>query len=182
MVQALPARFIPADFLTTHQYIFGQLKVPQSGLLGMLSDTTSSYLEVDDASTAIIYNPDKVVNYSPVLWMVRAQVVAVCLGKRDYIGLQGIMRGGFTRLFPYPVQITTPTYNLNGTLEWSGRFEFSALMSEGTNAFFILYDAEVSAPLFPRLHNEYPAVLINRMFLQTLSVVKRAHQEGEGQA
>lgn len=177
MVQSLAPRYVPADVLTTHHYIFGQLKVPQSGLMGMLSDTTSSYLEIDDASMAMIHKPDKVINYTPVMWMVKGQVAAVCLGKFEYAGLQGIMRGGFSRLLPYPVQITTPTYDISGTLEWSGRFEFSALMSEGTNAFFVLTESVVTAPLFPALRIETPVALINRTFLETLIVVKKS---GEG--
>ena len=177
MTLPLAPRYVPAEILTTHNYIFGQLKVPQSGLMGMLSDTTSSYLEVDDASMAMIHKPDKVISYTPVLWMVKARAVAVCLNKYDYAGLQGIMRGGFSRLMPYPVQITTPTYDISGTLEWSGRFEFPALITEGTNAFFILTESVVTAPLFPALHLETPVALVNRAFLETLIVVKKS---GEG--
>ena len=175
---ALPTgRFIPADLLTSHHYIFGQLKVTHSGLMGMFSDVTNSYIEVDDASLAHVYKPANVLNYTPVVWMVKAQVVMVCLSKREYVGLQGIMRGGYSRLFPYPVQITTSTFDITGTLEWSGRFEFSALMSEGTNAFFMLYNVAVTSTLFPALHMEAPAALMNRSFLETLVVVKRSAQE-----
>lgn len=174
MALPLTPRYVPAEILTTHHYIFGQLKVPQSGLMGMLSDTTSSYLEVDDANMAMIHKPDKVINYAPVLWMVKLQVSAVCLNKYDYAGLQGIMRGGFSRLLPYPVQITTPTYDITGTLEWSGRFEFPALMTEGTNAFFLITETVITAPLFPALRVETPVALINRGFLETLIVVKKS--------
>jgi hypothetical protein len=172
---ALPTtgRLIPADFLTTHHYIFGQLKVIQSGLMGMLSDTTSSYLEMTEASMALIYKPDKVINYAPQIYLVRSQVVVVGLNKREYLGLQGVMRSGYQRLFPYPVQITTPSYDITGTLEWSGRLEFSALMSEGTNAFLMIYDARLSAPLFPALHLEAPVMLLNRNFLDTMVVLRK---------
>jgi hypothetical protein len=177
MVQPYTSRYVPADVLTIHHYIFGQLKVHQSGLMGMLSDTTSSYMEVDDASMAMIHKSDKVINYTPVLWMVKSQVVVVCLNKRDYVGLQGILRGGYGRLQPYPVQITTSSYDISGTLEWSGRFEFSALISEGTNPFFLLTDTVVTAPLFPALHIEAPVALVNRNFLETFMLVKKS---GEG--
>ncbi len=170
-------RFIPADLLTNNHYVFGQLKVTHSGLLGMFSDTNNSYIEVDDASLSHVYKPDKVLNYAPVMWMVKSQVVLTCLAKREYVGLQGIMRGGYTRLFPYPTQITTSVYDVTGTLEWSGRFEFSALMSEGTNAFFMLYDVTVTSHLFPALHIEAPAALMNRSYLETLVVLKRSAQE-----
>lgn len=173
MVSPATNRLIPAEILTSSQYIFGQIKVIQSGLVGMLSDTTNSFLEVNDASIAPIFKPSNVMNYAAQLYMVRAEIAAVCLGKRDYMGLQGVMKGGFQRLVPYPVQISTRTYDLIGTLEWSGRFEFSALISEGTSHFFIIYDAILTASLYPELKIEAPVILLNRTFLQTLIVTKK---------
>ena len=173
MSQPLPNRVIPAELLTTHHYIFGQLKVIQSGLMGMLSDVNSSYLEMTEASLALIYKPDKVVNYASQLYMVRSRVVAVALDKRDYLGLQGVMRGGYQRLYPYAVQITTPTYDITGTLDWYGRMEFMAVMSEGTNDFLLINDASLTAPLFPALRITAPVILVNRTYLESMVVQQK---------
>jgi len=89
------------------------------------------------------------------------------------MGLQGIMKGGFQRLLPYAVQISTRTYDISGTLEWSGRFEFSALITEGTSYFIIVYDAVLTAPLFPDIKLESPVMLLNRSFLETLTINKK---------
>jgi transglutaminase-like putative cysteine protease len=89
------------------------------------------------------------------------------------MGMQGVMKGGFQRLVPYPVQISTRTYDLSGTLEWSGRFEFSALITEGTSYFIILYDAVLTAPLYPELKIESPVIVLNRDFLETLIITKK---------
>lgn len=174
MVAPLAHRLIPAEILTSSHYIFGQIKVIQSGLVGMLTDTTASFLEINDASIAPIHKPSSVINYASQLYMARSEVAAVCLNKREYMGLQGVMKGGYQRLFPYPVQISTRTYDLTGTLEWSGRFEFSALITEGTSDFFSVYDAILTAPLFPELKIESPVILINRRFLETLIVTKKS--------
>lgn len=173
MVSPITNRLIPAEILTSSHYIFGQIKVIQSGLVGMLTDTTNSFLEVNEASIAPIFKPSSVMNYATQLYMVRAEIAAVCLHKREYMGMQGVMKGGFQRLIPYPVQISTRTYDLTGTLEWSGRFEFSALISEGTSNFFMVYDAVLTAPLYPELKIEAPVILLNRSFLQTLIVTKK---------
>lgn len=173
MSQPLPNRVIPAELLTTHHYIFGQLKVIQSGLMGMLSDVNSSYLEMTEASLALIYKPDKVVNYASQLYLVRSRVVAVALDKRDYLGLQGVMRGGYQRLYPYAVQITTPTYDITGTLDWYGRMEFMAVMSEGTNDFLLINDASLTAPLFPALRITAPVILVNRTYLESMVVQQK---------
>jgi hypothetical protein len=89
------------------------------------------------------------------------------------MGLQGVMKGGFQRLVPYQVQISTRQYDIAGTLEWPGRFEFPALIAEGTSNFISVYDAVLTAPLFPELKIETPVVLINRCFLQTLIINKK---------
>ena len=173
MVSPIANRLIPAEILTSSHYIFGQIKVIQSGLVGMLTDMTTSYIEVDEASLAPIHKPSSVMNYAPQLYMVRSEIAAVSLRKREYMGLQGVMKGGFQRLIPYPVQISTRTYDITGTLEWSGRFEFSALITEGTSFFIIVYDAVLTAPLFPDIRLESPVMVINRSFLETLVINKK---------
>ena len=60
MQNTLTHRFLPVDFLTSNHYIFGQLKVANTGLMGLLSDPNSSYIEVNDASIArILTHPDR---------------------------------------------------------------------------------------------------------------------------
>ncbi len=173
MVSPAPSRLIPAEILTSSHYIFGQIKVIQSGLVGMLTDTVSSHLEMSEASIAPIHKPSSVMNYANQLYLVRSEVAAVCLGKREYMGLQG-MRGGYQRLFPYPVQITTRTYDISGIIEWSGRFEFSALITEGTSNFFSVYDGTLTAPLYPDVKIESPVILVNRCFLESLIQLKKS--------
>jgi len=174
MVSPITNRLVPAEILTSSHYIFGQIRVIQSGLLGMLTDTTNSHIEINDASIAPIHKPSSVMNYTPQLYLVRSEVAAVCLGKREYMGLQGVMKGGFQRLFPYTVQISTRTYDITGTIEWSGRFEFSALITEGTSNFFIVYDATLTAPLYPELKIESPVAIVNRTFLESLILNKKS--------
>ena len=173
MVSPIPNRLIPAEILTSSHYIFGQIKVIQSGLVGMLTDTTNSFLEVNEASIAPIFKPSSVMNYATQLFMVRSEIAAVCLSKRDYMGLQGVMKSGYQRLVPYPVQISTRTYDITGTVEWSGRFEFSALISEGTSNFFMVYDGVITAPLYPELKIEAPVIIVNRSYLEMLIVTKK---------
>ena len=174
MVSSANNRLIPAEILTSSHYIFGQIKVSQSGLLGMLTDTTNSHLEINDTSIAPIHKPSSVMNYTPQLYLVRSEVAAVCLSKRDYMGLQGVMKAGYQRLFPYPVQISTRTYDISGTIEWSGRFEFSALLTEGTSNFFIVNDATLNAPLYPELKISSPIIILNRSFLESLILNKKS--------
>lgn len=172
MVAPVIIRNIPADFLTANHYLLGQVKVSNTGMMGLLSDVNSRYVELNDANVARIVKPDKVIEYAPILWLVKQQIMAVCLNKRDYAGSMSMIRAGYTRMVQYPVRVITPVYEIQGTLEWSGRLEFSALMSEGTTLYIIMYDAVITATLFPALRIETSTMLLNRNYLDALTVVK----------
>jgi hypothetical protein len=177
MFQPVLTRNIPAEFFTANHYIFGQIKVSNTGVMGVLSDVNTSYLEVNDASTARIVKPDKIVDYASVMWIVKSFLVAVSLSKPDYVGSATLARGGFTHYSQYPVRVTTPVYEITGILEWAGRLDFSVVIGEGTSAFLILYDAMVNATLFPALHVETPALLLNRRSVDTMVHMKKVTQE-----
>jgi hypothetical protein len=177
MVQPLITRNIPAEFLTNNHYVFGQIKVTNTGLMGVLSDANSSYVEINDASMARILKPDKIIDYAPLLWIVKPRLTAVILSKTEYVGTASLARGGYSRLSQYPVRLTTPVYEVSGTLEWSGRLDFSVVIGEGSNAFLILYDAVVSATLFPALHMECPALLLNRKVVDSMVYQKKTTQD-----
>jgi hypothetical protein len=168
MSQPLITRQIPAEFLTVNHYIISQTMVSNTGMLGLLCDTTTSFIEVSDASMARIVKPDKIINYATTMWLVKDQVVCICLNKPNYIGSPALARAGYTRVLQYPVQLTTPVYEIKGTLEWAGRFDFSIVMSEGSNPFLTLFDAHISASLFPSFQMETPVLLFNRKYLDSL--------------
>jgi hypothetical protein len=59
-------------------------------------------------------------------------------------------------------------YELDGTLEWPGRFDFVAIMAEGASDFFPLFDVSLGAILFPMFLIQSPAVLFNRRHLNSM--------------
>jgi hypothetical protein len=173
MLGQTSARFIPVDFLTSSHYIFGQIKVFNAGVMGILSDPNASYIEISEASIARVQTPDQVINYAPAMWIAKERLVALCLNRREHVGPQAVLRGGYARIFEYPVHVTTTVYELRGILEWAGRFEFSVLMGEGKNAFFVLHKAVLVSTLFPKLKIEKEAMVFNRLFLDTLMMMKK---------
>ena len=174
MVQPLINRNIPAEFLTVNHYVFGQTMVTNTGMLGLLCDSTTAFVELNDASQSRIVKPDKIINYATAMWLIKDRVVCVCLNKPEFIGSTSLARSGYTRVYQYPVQITTPVYEIQGTLEWAGRFDFSIVMSPSSNQFLTLYDAKISASLFPAFSVEAAVALFNRKFLDSLVHVKRS--------
>ncbi len=170
-------RLITVDFFTPSYRIVGKILVPNSGVVGLLNDTTSSFMEIMDARLARLHMPTKLVEHYEVIRVVKAQLFAACLPRREDMGPQSMTRGGFGRIVEYPVRITTPIYDLDGTLEWSGRFEFSAIMVDGTRDFVPLFDSRLTAILIPALKVESPALLFNRRHVDLMGLKSQQIKE-----
>ena len=167
-------RLVQIDLLTASFRIVGQLSVSSGGVLGVLCDPTSSFLEIHDANLARLHMATKLIEQAPFVRVVKQHVSAVCLDRREDIGPYATTRGGYARIHRYPLRITTPVFELDGTLEWPGRFDFVAIMAEGASDFIPLFDTSLGATLFPTFLIQSPAVLFNRRHLNTLV------QVGEG--
>ncbi len=170
--QSTFSRVIPVEFFTLSHYILGQVKIINTGMMGLLSDRTSAFMEVSEANLARVQTPDKIINYSPTMWVAKARVVAVGMSKKDYVGPASVQRGGYQSIYRYTITLTTTVYELQGELEWPGRFDFTSLMSEGTSNFIIVHNAVLVSTLFPTLHIERPAMLFHRNFLDSLVMTR----------
>jgi hypothetical protein len=165
-------RLISADFLTPSYRIVGKIYVPHTGLLGLMNDTTSSFMEVQEAKLARTHMPTKLVGEYQMIDVVKTNVFAVCLSRREDVGPAALARGGYSKLYYYPIKVATPVYELEGTLEWAGRFDFAAVMMQGIRDFVPVYDTVLTAILIQSLRVESPAVLFNRRQVDFLAQVK----------
>jgi hypothetical protein len=164
----MTARLVQIDLLTASYRIIGQLEVSSGGVLGVLSDPNSSFLEIHDANLARIHLSGKLVDQAPLVRVVKQQAIVVCLNRREDIGPYTAMRSSYIRIQKYPLRITTNGYELDGSMEWPGRFDFVAIMAEGASDFFPLFDTSLTAILFPALLIQAPAVLFNRRHVNSL--------------
>lgn len=164
-------RLLAADFLTPSYRVVGKLLVPNSGVVGMMNDPTTSFMEVMEAKLARIHMPTKLVGEYNVVDIVKANVFAVCLTRREDVGPSALARGGYQNLTKYQIRVTTHVYELEGVLEWTGRFDFATVMVEGIRDFVPLYDATLTAILIPQLRIESPAILFNRRQVDLLGLM-----------
>jgi hypothetical protein len=163
-------RVVAADFFTPSYRIVGKVMVPNTGLMGLMNDTTNSFMEILDARLARAHMPSKLVDHYEVVRIVKGQIFAVALNRREDLGPQALARGGYVRLNEYPVRITTPVYELMGNLEWAGRFEFSTVMIEGSRDFVPIYSSMLTAILIPSLKVESQAAMFNRRQVDLLAL------------
>jgi hypothetical protein len=170
-------RLIPADFYTPSYRIVGKSMVPSTGVLGLMNDPTNSFMEVLDATLARVHMPTKLVEHYEVVRLVKAQIFAVALNRREDLGPQALARGGYIRLTEFPIKVTTPVFELEGVLEWPGRFDFSAIMVEGHSGFIPVYNARLTAVLIPALKVEAPALLFNRTQVDLMALSNQKVKE-----
>lgn len=171
-------RFLPADILTSGYRLVGKVMAGTTGVLGMLNDSTHSTLEVHDARMARLHMPTKLVDHFEVVRMNKSRVHALCMARREDLGPQALVRGGYTNITEYPARITTQVFEIEGVLEISGRFDFTALMAEGSREFIPIFNATLTAILLPTLRVETPAMLINRRQVDMIALLgQRAKNE-----
>lgn len=164
-------RMISADFLTSSYRVVGKLMVPHTGVMGLMNDPTSAFMEVIEAKLARLHMPTKLVGEHAMVDLVKTNIFAVGLTRREDTGPQALARGGYQNLTKYHLRLTTQVYELEGTLEWAGRFDFATVMVEGVRDFVPLYDATLTAILIPQLRIESPALLFNRKQVDLLALV-----------
>jgi hypothetical protein len=166
-------RFISTDILTSGYRVVGKISVTTHGAMSMLNDPTHSSLEVHDSHMARLHMPTKLVDHFELVRMMKKQVHAVCLARREDLGPQAIVRGGYTNVIEHPVRITTQVFEVEGIMELPGRFDFTALMTEGSREFIPMFNVTLTAILIPNLRVESPGALINRRAVDMMALLNQ---------
>ena len=172
-------RMLAADFLTLSYRIVGKMMAPNTGVVGMMNDSTTSFMEVLEAKLARIHMPTKLVGEYNVIDLVKSNLFAVCLARREDVGPQALARGGYQNLVNYSIRITSQVYELEGTIEWAGRFDFATVMVEGIRDFVPLYNATLTSILIPQFRIESPAILFNRKYVDLLALLTEKKESRE---
>src|SRR5215207_10082548 len=170
-------RFLPADVYTSGYRVVGNVMVSTNGIMGIMNDINKSHLEIHDARLARIHMPTKLVDHFEIVRLIKSQVFAVCVARREDLGPTGIQRGGYSNLVDLPVRLATQVYELEGKLQVSGRFDFAVMIADKTRSFIAIYDAVLTAILLPNLKVESPAILFNREKVDLLALLGQRAKE-----
>jgi len=170
-------RFLPADILTSGYRVVGKVMVTSTGTIGILNDNTHRILEVHDARLARLHMPTKLVDHFELTRMMKEHVYAVCMARREDLGPQALVRGGYTSMVEYPTRITMQMFEIEGILELPGRFDFSSLMTEGSREFIPMYNATLTGILIPSLRIESGGILINRRHIDLVALLNQRVKE-----
>jgi hypothetical protein len=170
-------RFVSVDILTPSYRVVGKVMVTSTGVTGLLNDVTKSYMEVQDARLARIHMPTKLVTHYDMIRMVKSHLFVVCAARREDLGPTALVRGGYAQIIEYKIWLTTQVFELEGTLEWPGRFDFTAIMSDGTRDFVPIFGAQLTAILIPSLRVESEGMLFNRRQVDMLGLASQTAKD-----
>ena len=176
--RTLTERIIPVHILTASYRIAGTAKVSNSGLSGLLTDSTSQFMTIMDASLGRIHDPDFLVQKLPDIRLVKDQIHSASVKRRQDIGPTGITRAGYEHVNLFHIAITDSTYEYEGCLEWPGRFDFIALMSTRAWEYLTIFDGTVRSIIYPELEIKSEALLVNRKHIATFThALKKADDD-----
>lgn len=170
-------RFLPADVYTSGYRVVGKVMVSTNGIMGIVNDINKSHVELHDARMARIHMPTKLVDHFEVVRLVKSQIFALCMARREDLGPSQLQRGGYSSVAPMPVRLTTQLYEIEGKIEVAGRFDFSALIADRSRNFLPVYEASLTAILIPNVKAESPSILINREKVDTLALLGQRVKE-----
>jgi hypothetical protein len=166
-------RFLHADVLTSGYRVVGKIMVGSTGTIGMLNDVTHSVLEVHDARLARLLMPTKLVDHFELTRMMKEHVYAVCMARREDLGPHALVRGGYTSAVEYPMRVTMQMFEIDGVMELPGRFDFNALMTDGSRMFLPMYNATVTGIIVPNLRIEGGGVMVNRHHIDLIALLNQ---------
>jgi len=110
--------------------------------------------------------------------MMKSHIYAVCRARREDLGPQALVRGGYTNVVEYPIRITTQMFEIEGIIELPGRLDFTSLMTEGTREFIPLFNTTLTAILIPSLRLESGGMLVNRRQVDLIALLNQRAKEG----
>lgn len=164
-------RFALADILTSGYRVAGKIAVTSHGAMGFVNDPTHSTVEIHDARMARLHMPTKLVDHFELVRTTKRQIHAICFARREDLGPQAIVRGGFTNVTEYNVRLTTSMFEVDGIMELPGRFDFNSLIAEGTREFLPVLNATLSAILIPSLRVQSAGIIVNRRLIDLVALL-----------
>ena len=147
--------------------------VTSHGVMGMLNDVTHSSMEVNDARMARLHMPTKLVDHFELVRMMKKRIHAVCMSRREDLGPHALVRGGYSNVTEYSVRVTTQMFEIDGTMELPGRFDFTSLMADGTREFIPVFNATLTGILLPNLRVESAGMLVNRNQVDLIALLNQ---------
>ena len=157
------------DCLTDTHRLSCRVLVGSPGLITALNDPMHSLLEAEDVYFSRLQQPAKIVAHHEAASLNKSTIALVVVKRREDLGPQGIARGGYTRVGAVPVTVTTPQFEITGTLEVLKQFDAVELLLGGSARFLPIYEACAVPSQFPETSYTGGAILVSRSMVTLIS-------------
>ncbi len=164
---------VNVDCLTDTHRLSCRVPVGSPGLITVLNDSLHSLLEAEDVYFSRLQQPAKIVSHFEAASLNKTSLALVVVNRREDLGPQGIARGGYSRLEAVPVSISTPQYEVTGTVEVLKQFDPAELLFGGSARFLPVYDACAVPTQFPETFYTGGVILINRLMVTLIALLPR---------
>jgi hypothetical protein len=159
------------EVYTAGYRILGRVKPGGVGLFSFINVPTHSYIVIEDAHMTRVQHPGKMVARNTKIWLVKRDIVAVVVSGKGEIGPAAVARRGYASTDSHRVLISLAGYELTGTIETAGKFQFGSVMFEGDRLFSALYDAELIHTTNPLMKASSSALLYNRARVESMALL-----------
>lgn len=160
---------IHVDLLTPGFRISCRVNTGPSGLIGLLNDVNKSLLELEDAYYSRLTQPAKIVSHLDSAHLAKNNLTLVVLSRREDLGPQGLARGGYSRLLPVPILVTTATFEIQGSIDVVTKFDPSELLVGGTGRFINVYNASALMAASPETVFSGAVILVSRSAVEMVA-------------
>ena len=174
----LARSLINVDFLTRAHRITCQVEVGNTGLVGLLNDVHSSLFPVRNVYISRLQQPAKIVANFDDAHLVKANLAACLLARREDIGPQSYIRVGAGKAFTSGVLMTTDNFEIRGQVEFTSRLDADAILVGGSGKFTVFYTATAVPIQYPETPFSAPAMFVNRSLATGLGPLPKGKSDG----
>lgn len=166
-MSAIGRHIIYLDLFTDAYRVSGRTSVATAGLLSELNNPNTDFLELEEAYISRIHEPGKIVgSYSEVSFR-KSNINFVILQDRRDGAITGAAhaRSLFSRGRPIQVFLTTPSFEISGSVMQDGQMSPSTILVHTLGHFQPVFDAEARAALFPHVTYKGDLILVQKDFV-----------------
>jgi hypothetical protein len=160
---------VHVDLLTPGFRISCRINTGPTGLIGLLNDSNTSLLDLEDVYYSRLTQPAKITSHLETAHLAKDNLTLVVLSRREDLGPQGLARGGYSRLIPVPVLVTTATFEIQGSIDVVNKFDPSELLMGGTGRFINVYSASALMVASPDTVFSGAVILVSRSAVEMLA-------------
>lgn len=163
-MSALGRHIINLELFTDAYRVSGRTEVATSGLLSELNNPNTDFLELEDAYISRIHEPGKIVDSYDEASFRKRNINFILLQDRRDGTTMGTAHGRslFARGRPIKVFLTTPSFEISGTVMHDGQTAPSTILVNTLGHFQPVFDAEACAALFPNVTYRGDLILVQK--------------------